>query len=288
MSRGDYFLRKEAIARVAPKWRLLSYTGRGGDWRWRRAMDLSTGSFPPDAAIDSPIIDRAAAFLRCRHRAGAGRVDERLAATFSDIAGAEQLSKAPMLQLLAVQARVLSGQSDDDIATKTGIDATVIAAYERLFFTCRGVNPKASGWLHNSLIKVDWLPGGATTLRSMALILSLSGGPPVADAILDTLSRIGVPLKMGRLIRGDEPYCESDWRVVRALSIELLPRTNENVLQLMRENVRLRAVARPEVSDAILPSTLRAIAWREQMDFGRLIKPYLDKQIRSLHTPLAA
>lgn len=270
---------------VEERFRTYRFFG-GGSWRWQRARDLAGGEYPSDPALDCPVVERAAEFLRRWRTAGKQRDGARV--EFPDLLQAWRLGRAPLLKLLGVQARLLSLQTPVEISGKTEIATAAIDAYSRLFFSFEHAYPKADGWIRNALIRVEHLPGLCTTLRSLTLLLSYYGGPVIADDILATLSRVPVPLNVGELVRGDGSYTEHDWTVLRALASQLIPWTDKNAIRSMREYARVRAAQRPDVGDTALASTLVAMEWKEQLEYARLAKPYLDQQLQTLHQPLAA
>lgn len=287
MPTAAYIQRQQLIDRFPIEERLHSYRFfGGGSWRWQRARDLARGDYPPDPALDCSIVERAAEFLR-RWRA-AGKQRDGARAEFPELLEAWRLGRAPLLKLLGVQARLLSLQSSAEISSKTGIPAAVVDAYSRLFYSFEHAYPQADGWIRNVLIRVDYLPGLCTTLRSLTLLLSYYGGPVIADDILATLSHVPAPLNVGQLVRGDGPYTEHNWRVLRALASQLIPWTDKNAIRSMREYARVRAARRPDVGDTALASTLMALEWKEQLNYARLAKPHLDAQLRTLQQPLAA
>lgn len=207
---------------------------------------------------------------------------------FSDVHAAWQLNRAPLLRLLSVQARLISRQTPLEIASKTGIEPAVIESYSALFYGFEHAYPHADAWIRCSLIKTDLLPGLSTSLRSVVLHLSLYGGALIADDLIGAITRVGIPLNVGKLVRGEAPFLPKDWSIVRALAVNLTPLSQQSALVLMKENLRLRLVRRPNGNDSILASTRMAMKWADEMPFARLVKPHVETAIATLSQSAAA
>jgi hypothetical protein len=84
---------------------------------------------------DDDWVRRAGQFLRARRRCPNEIARHRLADQVPDLAGAVQLHEQPdpFLQW-EVEARLLAGETCDQIAAKCGLAAEAVAAYHALFF----------------------------------------------------------------------------------------------------------------------------------------------------------
>jgi hypothetical protein len=111
----------EIAARMNPRRRL--------DWRWQRAQDIAAGrrrmhASPMEAfPIAVEYLERVSS--NAKYKPG------------RDLRAALRLEDHPNVKQWEVRARLLAGESDDEIATATGIDPESVALYEQLFFHVR-------------------------------------------------------------------------------------------------------------------------------------------------------
>lgn len=244
----------------------------GPRWRWQRAERLAFRNVEPDSYYDCKLVHRAADYLRRQQADEAA--DPK--AEFPDVAGAEELTKAPLLTQLAVQARLLALEPVKEISTRTSMDVRTIRAYEKLFYDFRWART-ATDYILFRVAEVDRFRDGTTTLRSSVLTLAYFGGPFVAEAMFDTLSRVELPLDMEKLMAGEGNYSSNDWPVLKALSVDCLPLTKENFIPALKEFMRLRQAARV---DAQSPPEAY-LGWTEA-DYAALLQPYLEAELRTL------
>jgi hypothetical protein len=172
---------------------------RAPHWRWLRAVEVDSGGARPSRAIDGPDgfewIRRAVRLKRHFERAG-GRA-ERLYALMlrdNDLFWAHSLwveEKAPTRW--AIEARVLAGETDEEIARKTGTDPGVITAYVSTFFDVRDK-------LANQDYVVNVIMANAVTRglqeRQYDLLwkmMGFHGGPYVLDAVINRFISIVKP-----------------------------------------------------------------------------------------------
>jgi hypothetical protein len=243
----------------------------GRDWRWSRAHRLAFNNCEPDSHYDCELVRRTAEFIRSKQ---AGDLAS-LHADFPDIVGAEELTKAPLLTRLSIQARLLALEPVEQISTRTSIDVATIAAYEGLFYDFRWAY-SATDYVLFRVACVDRLRDGTTTLRSTVLTLAYFGGPLVTEAMLDTLSRASLPLDMAKLVAGEGEYTKSDWMVLKALTVDCVPLNQDSIVSALKEFFRLRPVARVDPQPCEV-----AQGWTEA-DYAELLQPCLEAELTKL------
>lgn len=106
------------------------------DWRALDATRLAAGEKTKWAEEDDAAVQEYADFLR---RAAVGQSDRQLVdeAEQSAMAIAHELYREHGLRRAEIEARLVAGQSDEEIAETCGVPPDVVAAYERLFCCIR-------------------------------------------------------------------------------------------------------------------------------------------------------
>lgn len=163
---------------------------RAPHWRWLRAVEIDGGGQRATRAIDGPDgftwIRRALRLKRRYERAG-GRRQALYALIMrdKDMFWAHSIwaeDKNPMRW--GVEARVLAGESDEEIADKVGTAPAVINAYVNVFFDVR-----------EKLNRIDYVQNvimGDAVRRGLQerhydllwKLLAYKGGPHVLDAVI--------------------------------------------------------------------------------------------------------
>jgi hypothetical protein len=110
---------------------------RPPDWRWRRATDLVDGGGPLSPGHDDGPVQEALRYLRAWRRCRAEAELQRLARDMPDLYGAHQLHLARSLRTWEAQARLLTEDPFETIASKCGSDPRVIETFHSTFFHVR-------------------------------------------------------------------------------------------------------------------------------------------------------
>jgi len=178
------------------------------DWRWRRANWLAQrcGTEKPSRRDDEHVRS-ARKFVVHRSSAGTEAQRDRLWRDNPWLWHAVELHEygadCPEL-VLAIQARLLAGQSDEEIAKKQALQPPVVGLYARLFFDVRD-RLEATDWIMRQAVAA---PRGERERRALAaggaavdepaplrlydrtvLMFSYFGGPEVANLFLAGLRR---------------------------------------------------------------------------------------------------
>jgi hypothetical protein len=153
---------------------------RPPDWRWRLADYLVENPRFRRRWVDA-WARRAARFRRLLLRHG-DPSHPKVVARDPALAAAYRLKSEPGPRLV-VEASLLAGESYDAVAARVGLDATVVEAYERVFYAVSDQR-SARDWVLFTAI-----PGlyGTSAPDDAALIKMFAylGGPFVLDMMLD-------------------------------------------------------------------------------------------------------
>lgn len=172
---------------------------RAPNWRWLRAVEIDGGGPRPSRAIDGAEgfewIRRA---IRLKRRFE--QANNRPAAIYAllqrdrDLFWAHSIwadDKAPTRW--GIEARILAGETNEEIAHKVGTAPEVIDAYARVFFDVREKLPN-SDYVTN-VVMSDAVTRGLQERHYDLLwkMLGYKGGPHVLDAVISKSSPITRP-----------------------------------------------------------------------------------------------
>ena len=110
---------------------------RPPDWRWRRATDLVDDGGPLCPGHDDGPVQEAMRYVKAWRRCRSEADRQRLAREMPDLYGAHQLYLARSMQTWEAQARLLTVEPFEVIASKCGSDPRVIETYHDTFFHVR-------------------------------------------------------------------------------------------------------------------------------------------------------
>jgi len=172
------------------------------DYQWRNAHELAA-----DPTLDSsdiePIVRDAAAYLR----SGVAHSDPVIHA-------ARVIHDEDGIARAEIEARILAGQSDNEIATACDESRQLIAVYEALFLCVRRYL-RATDWILSQTV------GGSLfrefrdhELRQLWARYALSGGPLIIDELVNSYRRSARP--------GDSPSLSVYFRRDAEVRHELL------------------------------------------------------------------
>jgi hypothetical protein len=154
------------------------------DWRWRRAADLVDGGGPLCPGHDDGPVQEAMRYLRAWRRCRAEADRQRLARDMHDLYGAHQLYLARSFQTWEAQARLLTEEPFEVIASKCGSHPRVIEAYHDMFFHVRDrlrvegfIVFQVLGKAHRGLTEAD--------VDVILMTNAYFGGPVLVDQLVD-------------------------------------------------------------------------------------------------------
>jgi hypothetical protein len=218
------------------------------DWRWQRAVRLARGE-DRRRRWDDDWVARARRLLASPGRAGGAAGRDRRAGADPAVSGARGLRGGPPRRRWELEARLLAGQADGEIAGRVGVEPDAVLAYERLYFDVRE-------WLGCS----DWIAfraiGPGLYEESLAVDLEMIWkswgffcGPRVLDALIESS-----PDEAGR-----RPTAIADPRrrdlCDLAIAATMLPATAEYAMGLLRLEALIREIELVEAGRSAAPVT---------------------------------
>lgn len=223
---------------------------RAPHWRWLRAVSIDSGGVKASKNVDGPEgfkwIRRA---LRLkRHHAAAGsrpdvlynlaRLDPALFWAHSIWAEDKQPTR------WEIEARILAGETDEEIAKKAGCEADVIGAYESVFFNVREK-------LQNTTYIVNVVMAEAVTRgmteRQYDLLWKMfgyRGGPYVLDAMISKFSEIETPKKSEDVSQFFQDAAINSMRMKASIAAMTVPINSHTQLSLLDSYVKYVEIER--------------------------------------------
>lgn len=107
------------------------------DWRWRRAVACAAPGRRCSPTKDDAETVTLAKFARAEADARTAAARARLAAAWPGLPAAMALWAGDTLRRAEVEARLLAGQADADVAARTGLSAEAVGWYEAAYFEVR-------------------------------------------------------------------------------------------------------------------------------------------------------
>jgi len=161
---------------------------RPADWRWQRATRIAAGELRANRKFDDEHVTRAVRLARAvtDETSATGTGQNVLANSDPTLFWAYNLKNtiAPAMRA-EVEARVLAGDSDDEIRSRTGTTLGTLRTYEQLFFDVRDRLGCSAYVLH--IVLGDELHRGSMSEKNYALLWKFFGytyGPRMLDAII--------------------------------------------------------------------------------------------------------
>jgi len=174
---------------------------RPADWRYRLAVVIARH---PDPRVTTRLRARADAWVK------------GLLASFADPVETKDQPAARAAALLRpanrglrieVEARLLAGQSSDDIGRKTGIDAVTLEWFEALHYHCRD-RLGYPGYVRHTLLGEPPTAIGGRLPLELARWYAFFGGPLVLETVL--------PVLRSPFERPNDPTAAATWAAALA------------------------------------------------------------------------
>lgn len=215
------------------------------DWRWRRAERLVSEGRPFLPRRDDAATGRCVAYLRDQKQ----RRD--LARRHPDLHAAHTVWAADGDLRAALEARILAGQSDAEIAQAICMTPEGVGTFHDSFFDVRDlVAKRATDWL--MIRACGHVPGNPAveSPRVLLRMLGLFAGPHVLDSAVPFLIG-GFELASDAVPTGVEPALARS--IKQTLRMMLLPDTDETRGRFVQASAMLAAGCEPtEVGDWVL------------------------------------
>lgn len=165
---------------------------RALDWQLQLARQIVEHDLPQPRHRDHPALGVAVLFLRadarCRSDRDRARLQERLPALLE----ARRLAEEDAPLAWEVRARVLAGQTDDEIAGRCGVSPDTIHLYEALHFNVRD-RLDAPDWVASRVIGPGlWRGFTGEEMGKLWMAVGFYGGPLALDAVIEATLENGV------------------------------------------------------------------------------------------------
>ena len=154
---------------------------------------------------------------------------------------AQAIFDAAECQRDELEARILAGQTDEEIAQRMRLEADVVGAYAGLFFVVRD-RLQASAWIRTQAI--DWQGVGTPfPLGQFLKYMAYHAGICILESLIPILQRIAAAILDGTLdtLRSHDRSVAS---VCRAIQINSLEVTQDNVFDLFHLHLQLMRAER--------------------------------------------
>jgi len=157
------------------------------DWRYQDARNLAAGKRTNWADDDDSLVVDCAEYLKAMELAAAGRERVAARARWPLIRAACELAEDSGLQRAEIQAWLLAGQTDEQIAEKCHVRPELVDCFERLFFSVRHCL-RATDYLHMRSLGWGVFEGfGNNEVAQFWGWCALAGGVVVLDFLVDQL-----------------------------------------------------------------------------------------------------
>lgn len=187
------------------------------------------------------------------------------------IYGACQLAEDDGPMQWEIQARLLAGQTDEQISGLCGLPADVIGAYEQVFFSVRDRKGATSHLLIRTVGEAMHVGFQDDQIRNLWCWLALAGGPVIVDVFVDALRAVRQPDQPPRLRDYLRPNTDIDPRMQGLVATSILSVSQFTAQMWMACRLRLmeadalpdpdrRAVLHEQVRSYLVASALRHLA----------------------------
>ena len=152
------------------------------DWRAQDAERLLAGSSARWAGAHDPDVEEYARYMRSLSAGEATATQALSASRQAVVSAAHQLAQQDDPVRWLVEAAILAGESDEQVAARCGLDPSVIATFERLFFAVRD-SLKAEVWVLTQVIGRVWQGFHDDELNRLWRGFAYFGGPLILDTL---------------------------------------------------------------------------------------------------------
>jgi len=219
---------------------LATNPSRPSDWRWQRAGQLLEPRRRRRRRDDDWVVS-VRAFRTALAKVGNDIRHPRLARAQPEILGAYLAPRGGTLLRSEVEARLLAGQGDADIAGRVGIEAGVVAAYAAIFFDVR-TRLECSDWIAAHVLGGRLYEGfDVADTETVWKVLGFQHGPLVLDALIANLH--------GNVPRPVEAGLAESLRLLALVTA--MPATHDNAIEILRLNALVRGIDRAETTRSV-------------------------------------
>jgi hypothetical protein len=240
------------------------------DWRWQRAGQL-LDERSRRRRRDDDWVARGLKFQAALKKNGGDVQQPRLVRIHPEVLGAYLLHHGEARRRWEVEARLLAGQSDEEIAGRLGVSAEVIGAYEALFYAIRD-RLRSSGWVAANVFGVRLYEGfDSSDVELLWKILAYRGGPMTLDALINNDQEKRAPAKNPEVSRPLD-------MLIEVMTTAVIP---ENALEFLRLDALVREIDRDEAARSVAAVTGSIVIQSIDVHFGPETLPL----VRALYVP---
>lgn len=156
------------------------------NWRWQRASQLIKYGEEPDPVYEDGWTRRACEYRRMTVDHSA----DTLADAMPDIYAACQLKEIGGIPCWEIEARILAREIPEVIESKTGIAATVVECYQRLFFNVVG---RIDCKTYITAMAIGQRPFDGHNVAAIWNHFAYYYGPHILDVVIDDFRKTGKP-----------------------------------------------------------------------------------------------
>lgn len=233
------------------------------DWRARDANRLVAGERPA-WTTDDPEVHAYADYLRALQ--AATEDEERVAATrrWPAISGAHDLAGRNDPHRWQVSAMLLAGQTDQDIATRTGLPQDVVHAFEDLFFSVRR-NLCAHDWIVARAIGPGlWTGFRRDEVDRLWMAVGYFGGPIILEAVINAFMTAWKPGEPATAALYFEPGSPASLEMRAAIAAHFVPANQKTDAAFRKLHLQLLTVEAGQ-----RPAKLRKRLQQQTIDLWR-------------------
>jgi len=195
------------------------------DWQLRLAHRIVGHGLPQPRHRDHAALDTTVRFLRSEARCRTDRDRIRLEKHWPAVISARRLAEANTPLAWEVRARILAGQSDEEITCRCGLNSETVHLFESLHFQVRD-RLDAFDWVAARVIGPGLRRGFTQEeIGKLWMAVAFFGGPLALDAVLAATLENGVVVlpKPGDKSRGSTAEDVVRQRVLLAVGGLMMP-----------------------------------------------------------------
>ncbi len=178
------------------------------DFRWQDACRVVAGQSAEWADRNDPVVRMLVRYQRSLDQTIKVRIRREEKSQFAAVQAAQELAQGHDLYRGQVEALILAGATDDEVAKRCSLAPATIGAYEAVFFTVRHCLTAFAYLITRVVGHGPWRGFQDDELRQFLCWSALAGGLPLVDALVEVFHaacRPGDPPHLHVYFREDAP-----------------------------------------------------------------------------------
>jgi len=207
------------------------------DWRWQRASQLINYGEEPDPVYEDGWTRRACEYRRMT----VDHSTETLANAMPDIYAACQLKAIGGAPCWELEARILARETPEVIESKTGVIATVIECYQKMFFNVVG---RIDCKTYITAMAIGQRPFDGHNVAAIWNHFAYYYGSHILDAVIDDFRKTSKPDYMHLITERDWWKGRSRFQrtLDRSIALLMFKVDNQNYMALLRMQVAVMSL----------------------------------------------